>query len=229
MHIRLENQPVLYITFLLLYPNINNTHVTLQTIYSILLICSKSCSVSLLFLSGITPLSFKIAHNQLLCKLLFSICPKSCFLQHSFYYRYTNWRISLQSFPLFDIQHLLYVCHTLWKARSYLKFQFPKTYPRCACMCAKSFQSCPVLCIPMDCNPPGSSLHPWGSLGKNTGVGCYALLQGIFWTQRLNPCLLCLLHWQADSLSLVPPGKPTLDLLTQNFHGIEHSNLLIAP
>ena len=48
-------------------------------IYSILLICSKSCSVSLLFLSGITPLSFKIAHNQLHCKLLFSICPKSCF------------------------------------------------------------------------------------------------------------------------------------------------------
>ena len=87
MHIRLENQPVLYITFLLLYHNINNTRVTLQTIYSILLIFGKSCSVSLLFLSGITPLSFKIAYNQLLCKLLFSICPKSRFLQHSFYYR----------------------------------------------------------------------------------------------------------------------------------------------
>ena len=45
---------------------------------------------------------------------------------------------------------------------------------------------------------------------KNTGVGCYALLQGIFPTQELNPCLLSLLrllHWHVDSLPLVPPGK----------------------
>ena len=27
---------------------------------------------------------------------------------------------------------------------------------------------------------------PWDSLGKNTGVGCHALLQGIFWTQGSN-------------------------------------------
>ena len=44
------------------------------------------------------------------------------------------------------------------------------------------------------------------SPGKNTGVGCHALLQGIF--LGLNPCLLCLLHWQTGSLPLVPPGKP---------------------
>ena len=31
----------------------------------------------------------------------------------------------------------------------------------------------------------------------------------IFLTQGLNPCLLCLLHWQAGSLPLAPPGKPT--------------------
>ena len=31
------------------------------------------------------------------------------------------------------------------------------------------------------------------SLGKNTGVGCHFLLQGISLTQELNPCLLCLL------------------------------------
>ena len=37
-------------------------------------------------------------------------------------------------------------------------------------------------------------LHPWDSPGKNTGVGCHALLQGIFLTQGLNPCLLWLLH-----------------------------------
>ena len=51
-----------------------------------------------------------------------------------------------------------------------------------ACIRAKSLQSCPTLCVPMDCSPPGS----WDSLGKNTGVGCHALLQGIFLTQGSN-------------------------------------------
>ena len=45
------------------------------------------------------------------------------------------------------------------------------------------------LCDPMDHNPPGSSVHG-GAPGKNTGVGCHALLQGIFTTQGLNPGLL---------------------------------------
>ena len=36
---------------------------------------------------------------------------------------------------------------------------------------------------------PGSSVHG-DSPGKNTGVGCHVLLQGIFPTQGLNPCLL---------------------------------------
>ena len=46
---------------------------------------------------------------------------------------------------------------------------------------------------------------PWDFPGKNTGLGCHFLLQSIFPTQRLNPCLLWLLHWQVDSL--LPPGK----------------------
>ena len=33
-------------------------------------------------------------------------------------------------------------------------------------------------------------LCPWDSLGKNTGMGCHSLLQGIFLSQGLNPCLL---------------------------------------
>ena len=41
---------------------------------------------------------------------------------------------------------------------------------------------------PMDCRPPDSSVHG-DSLGKNTGAGCHALLQGIFPTQGLNPGL----------------------------------------
>ena len=72
---------------------------------------------------------------------------------------------------------------------------------------AKSLQSCPTLCGPMDHSLPGSSVHGILS-GKNTGMGCHALLQGIFPTQGLNPHLLCLLHWQADSFPLAPPGKP---------------------
>ena len=42
--------------------------------------------------------------------------------------------------------------------------------------------------------------------GKNTGVGCHFLLQGIFLIQGSNPSLL---HWQADSLTTKPPGKQT--------------------
>ena len=40
------------------------------------------------------------------------------------------------------------------------------------------------------------------------GVGCHALLQGIFLTQGSNLHLLYFLLWQAGSLPLVPPGKP---------------------
>ena len=75
------------------------------------------------------------------------------------------------------------------------------------CVPAKLLQSCPTLCYPMDCSPPGSSVHE-DSKGKNTGVGCHALLQGIFPTQGSNLHLLGLLHWQAGSLSVAPPGKP---------------------
>ena len=45
-------------------------------------------------------------------------------------------------------------------------------------------------------------LCPWDFPGKNTGVGCHALLQGIFLTQGLNPHLLCILNWQVGSLPL---------------------------
>ena len=48
----------------------------------------------------------------------------------------------------------------------------------CVCVCLVA-QSCLTLCYPMDCSPPGSSVHG-DSPGKTTGVGCQALLQGIF-------------------------------------------------
>ena len=56
-------------------------------------------------------------------------------------------------------------------------------------VCALVTQSCLILCEPLDFSPPGSSIH--GILhGKNTGVNCHFLLQGIFPTQGLNPGLL---------------------------------------
>ena len=48
--------------------------------------------------------------------------------------------------------------------------------------------SCPTLCNPMDCSPPDSSVSG-DSPGKNTGVGCHALLQRLFPTHGLNPGL----------------------------------------
>ena len=50
-------------------------------------------------------------------------------------------------------------------------------------------QSCPTLCDPMDCSPPGSSVHG-DSSGKNTGVGCHVLFHEIFPTEGSNAGLL---------------------------------------
>ena len=78
-------------------------------------------------------------------------------------------------------------------------------------------QSCLTLCNTIDYSPPVSSIHGIFFLRKNTRVGCYFLLQGIFLTQGWNtpppyPRLLNPLHWQTDSLPLAPPGKPLLPL-----------------
>ena len=93
-------------------------------------------------------------------------------------------------------------------------------------------QICPTLYDPMDCSPSGSSVHGV-SLGKNTGVGCHALLQGIFPIQGWNPgilhcrpilyCLSCqgsprILEWIAypfyreSSHAGIRPGSPALPM-----------------
>ena len=50
-------------------------------------------------------------------------------------------------------------------------------------------QSCLTLCDPMDCSPSGSSLHEFLQ-ARNTAVGTYFILQGIFRIQGSNPGLL---------------------------------------
>ena len=80
----------------------------------------------------------------------------------------------------------------------------------CAVLCLVA-QSCLTLCNPMERSPPGSSVHR-DSPGKNTGVGCYVLLQGIFPTQGLNPGLLhCrwILYCHFPSLQSLPPLSPS--------------------
>ena len=72
---------------------------------------------------------------------------------------------------------------------------------------AKSLQFCLSPCNSVDRSQSGSSVHrilqarimEWAAISSS---------QGIFLTWRLNLCLLCFLHWQIDSLPLVPPGKP---------------------
>ena len=79
---------------------------------------------------------------------------------------------------------------------------------------AKSHQSCPTLCDPIDGSPPGS--RPWDSPGKNTGVGCNFLLQ----------CM------KAKSESEVVQPCPTLhdpvdcSLASSSVHGISQARVL---
>ena len=69
----------------------------------------------------------------------------------------------------------------------------------CVCLVA---HSCPTLCNPMDCSPPGSSVHG-DSPGKNTGVGCPP--PGDLPNLGIEPRSPSL---QVDSLLSEPPGKP---------------------
>ena len=80
----------------------------------------------------------------------------------------------------------------------------------CVCVCVGTHsvaQSCPTLWDTVDCSPLGSSVHGIFQ-ARILGVGCYFLLQGTFSTKGSNPHILCLLHWQADSLLLSHLGSP---------------------
>ena len=76
----------------------------------------------------------------------------------------------------------------------------PTNQPRCVCsVMSDSLRSHGV--------QPTRPLRPLDSPGNNTEVSCHLLFQDIFLTQGLNPSLLCLLHWQAVSVSTVTPRK----------------------
>ena len=67
-------------------------------------------------------------------------------------------------------------------------------------------RSCLTLWNPMDCSPPGSSVL-WDSPGKNTGMGCHALLQRILPTQGSNPGLP---HYRQILYPLRHQGNPRI-------------------
>ena len=73
--------------------------------------------------------------------------------------------------------------------------------------CMPSCFSHVPLCYPVDYSLPGSSLSMGFSRWEYwSGLACPP--PGDLQTQGSNPSLLRLLHWQAGSLQLVPPGKP---------------------
>ena len=81
----------------------------------------------------------------------------------------------------------------------------------------------------MDCSPPGSSVC--GILqARILESGCQLLLQGIFWPKD-QTYVLHLLHWQADSLPLAPPGKQLANAdneIIYNMISFESMNLYIC-
>ena len=76
----------------------------------------------------------------------------------------------------------------------------------------------------MDCScqvPP-----PMGFSRQEYWSGCHFLLQGIFPTQGSNRNLLCLVHWQAGSLPVAPPGlKPFQSYTAVQFSSVQFSSV----
>ena len=76
---------------------------------------------------------------------------------------------------------------------------------RHAAAAAKSLQSCPTLCDPIDGSPPGSPTSPWDSPGKNIGVGCHFLLQCMKVKSESEVAQSCLTL--GDPMDCRPPGS----------------------
>ena len=86
---------------------------------------------------------------------------------------------------------------------------------------AKSLQSCQTLCDPWTVAHQAPLSMGFSRQEYWSGLPCPS--PGDLPTQGSNPCLVRLLHWQAGSLPLVPPGK------TQNTgvgcHSLPQGNL----
>ena len=97
-----------------------------------------------------------------------------------------------------------------WASLHVLIFQsyilFDEVSVQTLCVCVLIAQLCPTLCNPMDSLVPlsleSSRQEYWSGLQFSSS--------GIIWIHGMTG----LLHWQADSLSPEPPGKPFYPFLT---------------
>ena len=102
-------------------------------------------------------------------------------LSFQYLIKYKKWKSS-QTDAKFSCLEL----KTKWKYMIWIKWEL-NWDPVCVCVCLFA-HLCLTLWGPMDWRPRGSSVHG-DSPGKNAGMGCHTLLQGIFPTQELNPGL----------------------------------------
>ena len=130
--------------------------------------------------------------------------------------------VCLSVHPLCTLQHSSHQGYPLWKTAQPRRSTKSKMCLSCVRLealvrlmslslldtCAIIVELCSLSRVAIPWTIARQAHLPWDSPGKNTGVGCHALLQGIFPTQGSNLSLLPLLHWQMGSLPLVPPGKP---------------------
>ena len=118
-------------------------------------------------------------------------------------YKHMNKKSNYICFPTFFIL-TINLCRSIYR-ESYLSLfngSMVFYYIALCAVCLVTW-SCPTLCDPMDCSLPGFCVRG-NSPGKNTGIGCHALLQGIFLTQGSNSGLP---HCRYSLLSK-PPEKP---------------------
>ena len=121
---------------------------------------------------------------------------------------------------------LLHYCNVSWYSNHGRQYRDSLKKLEIKLFCVLLLRSCPTLCDPMDCSPPGSSVQEFSR--QEYSVGCHALLQGIFLTQGSNLHLLWLLNcrqiffFTTESLwkpkTNIWPSKPTTGHVPQESH-----------
>ena len=119
------------------------------------------------------------------CDGCFRSCMNMIKLDNTFFF---FWRIIHFLWKLSEFKHKCWIrCSAVWKwfSQSSHVWFLGLEIPFLVCMCLVA-QLCLILCDPIGCSPPGSSVHG-DSPGKNTGEGNHSLLQGFSlprdWTQ----------------------------------------------
>ena len=84
-------------------------------------------------------------------------------------------------------------------------------------MCAKLLQLFPTLCDPMDCSPPDFSVY---GILQSRILEYVAMPSSRESSQHMYQThVSCLLHWQAGTLPLAPPGLGNTKYLIVEYMG----------